>query len=78
MGSEAHVVLEVLEVVIHQVGDDAILLGQFVLQVLIMTLEVMELLLKSLNPELFSLHDHCIICVAHPVLSLLRRISGFI
>ena len=71
MHSEPHVVLEVFEIVTHQVGDDTVLLLQLVLQVLITTLKAMEPLLKSLDPaELFSLHDHYIVHVAHPILSL--------
>ena len=76
MCSQAHVVLEVLEVVTHQVGDDVVLLHQLVLQLLNTTLRGMELLLKGLNPaELFGLHDHRIVYAAHTVLSLLEVIS---
>ena len=71
--SQVHVVLEVLEVVTHQVGNDMILLRQLVLQILIVTLQGMELLLKGLNPaKLFSLHDYCIVYMAHPIFSLLE------
>ena len=73
MHSQVHVVLEVLEVVTHQVGDDMVLLYQLVLQVLNMTLRGMELLLKGLNPtKLLGLHDHCIVCAVHPILGLLK------
>ena len=68
------IILKVLEVVTHQVGNDVVLLGQLVLQFLIVTLQGMELLLEDLDPaKLFSLHDHRIVCTAHPILSLSRK-----
>ena len=71
MGCEPHVVLKVIEVVTHEVGNDMILLCQLVLQLLILTLKVMELLLKSLDlAELFSLHDHRIVHMVHRVIRL--------
>ena len=75
MGSKAHVVLEVFEVVTHQVSNYAVLLHKLVLQVLIMTLESMELLLESLDPfQQFSLHDHRIVHTVHPIFSLKNKL----
>ena len=71
MGSKVHVVLKMFKVVTHQVSDDTILLSQLVLQILIVTLQGMELLLEGLNStKLFGLYDHCIVCAVHPILSL--------
>ena len=71
-----HVVLEVFEVVTHQVGDDAVLLCQLVLQLLDTTLGGMELLLKSLDSsQLFGLHNHHIVHTVHSIFSLLKSVS---
>ena len=76
MHSQAHVVLEVVEVVTHQVGDDAILLHQLLLQLSNMTLRGMELLLQGLNPsQLLGLHDHHIVHTVHPIFGLLKSVS---
>ena len=76
MGGEPHVVLKVIKVVTHQLSDDAILLDQFMLQILDMTLSRVELLLQGLNTaKLFCLHDHCIVHKVHPILSLSSQIS---
>ena len=73
MCSQVHVVLEVFEVVTHQVGDDAVLLCQLVLQLLDTTLGGMELLLKSLDSsQLFGLHNHHIVHTVHRVIRLKR------
>ena len=77
MGSQPHVVLEVFEVVTHQIGNDVILLSQLILQILITTLQGMELLLEGLDlTKLFGLHDHHIVCMVHPIFGLEGRISG--
>ena len=58
MGSQTHVVLKVFEVITHKLSNDTILL-------LYLLLEGVELLLQGLNStELFSLHDHRIVCGA--------------
>ena len=76
MRSQVHVVLEVVEVVTHQVGDDAILLHQLLLQLSNTTLGGMELLLQGLNPsQLLGLHDHRIVHAVHPIFGLLKSVS---
>ena len=76
MGGQTHVVLKVFKVVTHEVCDDAILLLQLVLQLLVTTLQGKELLLEGLNSsKLLGLHDHCIVRAVHPVFSLISQIS---
>ena len=74
--SEPHVVLKVIKVVTHQLSEDMVLLDQLMLQILDITFGRVELLLQGLNlAKLFSLHDHCIVCVVHSIFSLLKSIS---
>ena len=74
MCGQVHVVLEVLEVVTHQVGDDVVLLCQLVLQILNSTLGGVELLLQGLDSsQLFGLHNHHIVHVVHSIFSLKEK-----
>ena len=76
VGSELHIVLEVFKVVTHQLCNNAILFRQLVLQILDTTLSRVELLLQGLDPtQLFSLHDHHVVCVVYPVFSLTKVVS---
>ena len=69
MGCEPHVVLEVIEDVTYQVGDDVVLLCQLVFKVLDLTLKAMNLLLESLDlSKLQHLHDHRIVSVVYCIL----------
>ena len=71
MSSQPHVVLEMVEVVTDQLGDDAILFCHLLLHLHHLRPGRAELLLQGLDlTELFSLHDHHIVRVVYCVLSL--------
>ena len=69
VGSQAHVVLEMFEVVTHKLCDDSILLRHLLP-------ERVELLFQGLNTsKLFGLHDHRIVCTVHHIIRLENQIS---
>ena len=68
---ELHVVLEMVEVVTNQLGDDSVLFRHLLLHFCHLRPRRVELLLQGLDPtELFSLHDHRIVCVVHHIIGL--------
>ena len=77
MSGQPHVVLEMVEVVTNQLGDDLILFGHLPLHLYHLRLRRSELLLQGFNPtKLFSLHNHRIVRVVHRVIGLRKSISG--
>ena len=64
MGCEPPVVLEVVEVVTHQVGNNTVLFQQLLFQIVNSTLKGLDLF----KPQ--SLHDHHVVHTVYPILSL--------
>ena len=69
-----HVVLEVVEVVTDQLGDDPILLGHLLLHLHHLRPRRMELFFQGLDPtKLFGLHNHHVVRTVHRVVGLERE-----
>ena len=76
VSGQTHVVLEVVEIVTNQLGDDPVLFHHLLLQICYFTLGRAELLFLGLDPtKLLGLHDHRIVRAVHHVLSLKRKID---
>ena len=74
MSGQPHVVLEMVEVVTNQLGDDAILFGHLLLHLDHLCLRRLELLFQGLNPtKLLGLHDHRVVRTVHRVVGLEER-----
>ena len=72
-----HVVLKMVEVVTHELCDDPILLRQLLLQFCHLCPGRVELLLQGLDlTELFSLHDHRIVCMVHRIIGLKGKVKS--
>ena len=76
MSGQAYVVLEVVEIVTDQLGDDPVLFHHLLLQVRYFAPGRAELLLQGLDPtKLLGLHDQHVVRTVHSVLGLEKKVD---
>ena len=76
MSGQAHVVLEMVEIVTNQLSDDSVLFHHLLLQIHCFTPGRAELLFQGLDPtKLLGLHDHRIVRAVHRVIGLDKTID---